>query len=45
MTWFRRESDVRWFAGFGDDPEIERQVLSWLAEVLAERARDPASLT
>jgi len=35
-TWFRTESDVRWFPGFGDDPEIERQVLSWLQEVLAE---------
>ena len=22
MTWFRREPDVRWFAGFGDDAEI-----------------------
>jgi len=25
MTWFRRESDVRWLAGFGDDHEIEAQ--------------------
>jgi tRNA dimethylallyltransferase len=23
MTWFRREPDVRWLAGFGDDPEIQ----------------------
>ena len=30
MTWFRRETDVTWFAGFGDDPEIQRQVLDWL---------------
>ncbi|MBV9608770.1 MAG: tRNA (adenosine(37)-N6)-dimethylallyltransferase MiaA [Acidobacteria bacterium] len=22
MTWFRREPDVRWLNGFGDDPEI-----------------------
>jgi tRNA dimethylallyltransferase len=22
MTWFRREPDVSWLAGFGDDPEI-----------------------
>jgi len=27
LTWFRREKDVEWFRGFGDDPEIERQVL------------------
>jgi tRNA dimethylallyltransferase len=26
MTWFRREPDVRWFQGFGDDGEIQRQV-------------------
>jgi len=26
MTWFRREPDVRWFKGFGDDREIRRQV-------------------
>ncbi len=31
MTWFRRESDVTWFAGFGDDPEIQKRVLDWLA--------------
>lgn len=29
MTWFRRESDVAWFPGFGNDPEIQRQVLEW----------------
>lgn len=30
MTWFRRENDVRWFAGFGNDPEIQRRVVEWL---------------
>lgn len=24
LTWFRRERDVHWLAGFGDDPEIQR---------------------
>ena len=24
LTWFRREPDVHWLAGFGDDPEISR---------------------
>jgi tRNA dimethylallyltransferase len=24
MTWFRREPDVHWIAGFGDDPEVLR---------------------
>lgn len=25
MTWFRREPDVRWLKGFGDDPRIQQQ--------------------
>jgi tRNA dimethylallyltransferase len=24
FTWFRREPEVRWLAGFGDDPEIQQ---------------------
>lgn len=28
MTWFRREPDVSWFAGFGDQPEIQGSVLA-----------------
>jgi tRNA dimethylallyltransferase len=31
MTWFRREGDVAWFGGFGDDPRIQRQVLDALS--------------
>ena len=30
MTWFRKEAGVRWFSGFGTDPEIERQVVGFL---------------
>jgi tRNA dimethylallyltransferase len=36
MTWFRREPDVTWLAGFGDEPELERQAI---AAVDAELAR------
>ena len=25
MTWFRREPDVAWLEGFGDDPAIVKQ--------------------
>ena len=25
MTWFRREPDVTWLAGFGDDPAVARE--------------------
>jgi len=27
MTWFRREPEVAWFKGFGDDPQIQAGVL------------------
>jgi len=30
ITWFRRETGVTWFAGFGDDPDIQRQIFHWL---------------
>ncbi|HEU5334962.1 MAG TPA: tRNA (adenosine(37)-N6)-dimethylallyltransferase MiaA [Terriglobales bacterium] len=39
MTWFRREPDVRWLRGFGDDPAIQRQ-----AEQLIE-SRLPAAVS
>lgn len=26
MTWFRREPEVRWVKGFGDEPQVQRQV-------------------
>jgi tRNA dimethylallyltransferase len=29
-TWFRREPDVEWFAGFGDEAAVREQVLGWL---------------
>jgi tRNA dimethylallyltransferase len=31
MTWFRREPEVTWLQGFGDDPEIQRKAASLLA--------------
>lgn len=27
MTWFRREPDVHWLDGFGDDPRIQREAI------------------
>jgi len=27
VTWFRKEPDVHWFAGFGDDPEVTAAAL------------------
>ena len=32
MTWFRREPDMTWLKGFGDDPQIQGQAIQRLAE-------------
>jgi tRNA dimethylallyltransferase len=37
MTWFRREADITWFEGFGDDPHVQRRVIESLS-------RTPAAL-
>lgn len=39
MTWFRREPDVRWLSGFGDDPRIQQQA----AELVRARLRQDPS--
>lgn len=31
ITWFRREPDVRWIAGFGDEPDVQRKAVEWVA--------------
>jgi tRNA dimethylallyltransferase len=35
MTWFRREPEVTWFRGFGDDPAIARAAFEHIASRLA----------
>ncbi len=30
LTWFRKEADVRWFSGFGDDVALQDEILQWL---------------
>lgn len=37
LTWFRREPEMNWFSGFGDDPSIQRQVKESLQEWLASK--------
>lgn len=34
MTWFRRETDITWYEGFGDDPEMQRRIVQDLSERL-----------
>jgi tRNA dimethylallyltransferase len=30
LTWFRKETDVHWFSGFGDDADVQAGALGWL---------------
>jgi tRNA dimethylallyltransferase len=30
LTWFRREHGVHWLMGFGDEPSVQTNALSWL---------------
>ena len=30
LTWFRRESDITWFDGFGDDPHVQGRIMETL---------------
>ncbi len=39
ITWFRRESGVDWFDGFGDDPAVAARVFA----LLADRIGPPAA--
>ncbi len=34
LTWFRADPDVRWFHGFGDDPEITHRIMEAVREFL-----------
>ena len=35
LTWFRREPGVQWFPGFGDNSEIQNQVIALIEKKLA----------
>ena len=36
LTWFRRESGLQWFTGFGDAPETLSAVLNYLGPLLVQ---------
>jgi tRNA dimethylallyltransferase len=40
VTWFRKETDVRWFSGFGDDPDLQSAVFGWLQSQGLRRGRE-----
>lgn len=34
MTWFRREPDVHWLPGFGDDPQVQHSCIEYIRREL-----------
>jgi tRNA dimethylallyltransferase len=32
MTWFRKDKSMRWFAGPGDDAEVQREISEWVSK-------------
>jgi len=41
LTWFRREQDVRWYEGFGDDPALQNEVIEFVSMQLEEHGALP----
>jgi tRNA dimethylallyltransferase len=39
LTWFRKEAGVQWFAGFGDDPELQTSAFEFLRSQGVEAVR------
>ena len=31
LTWLKREADIHWFEGFGDDPQVQRRIMEALS--------------
>jgi len=40
LTWFRRDTQIHWLSGFGQDAAIQEQALGWRAS----NCRRPISL-
>ena len=41
MTWFRREPDVIWLSGFGNDPSIVKKAIAYTREALGKAIAIP----
>ncbi len=39
LTWFRREQDIVWFEGFGDDPRVQGRILETLNQMTVTREK------
>ena len=43
LTWFRKEAGVQWFVGFGDDPELQSNTLTFLQSCGLQPRRDAST--
>ena len=41
LTWFRRERNLHWVSGFGDDPAVQDATHRWLVTQLTLASEDP----
>jgi tRNA dimethylallyltransferase len=39
-TWFRKDKTIRWFAGPGDDAEVQREISEWVSKEIGLDSRD-----
>ena len=39
MTWFRKDKSIRWFAGPGDDAEVQREIAEWISKEIEVGSR------
>ena len=37
LTWFRREPDVHWIKGFGNDPDVQQECVEQIRDFISER--------
>src|ERR1700726_2576798 len=40
MTWFRKDKSIQWFAGPGDDSEVQREICEWVSGQIGAGSRD-----
>jgi tRNA dimethylallyltransferase len=45
MTWFRREPEVVWMSGFGDDAQVQEKCVSFVAGELRQPTHESGSIT
>jgi tRNA dimethylallyltransferase len=39
ITWFRKEADLQWFAGFGDEPHVQESALAYVERMIGLASR------